>query len=82
MGGFGDRDGREFLDIAEGDRDDGKEDKEALRLLLPGNEVPFEVLEKVFESGAAVEVSVVEIVPRVVGRCISAIFLLVSFVVR
>jgi len=84
MGGLGDRDGRYSRDMADGEREEGKEDSEVRRLLLLGNGLPLEVFEIVFDSGAAVEneVSVVEIVPRVVGRCISASFFLVSFVVR
>lgn len=98
MGGLGDLDGLEFLDMAEGEREDGKEDREVRRLLL-ANGLPFEVLERVLERvlnrGSEVilfvmatdEVSLVEVVPRVDGRCcwsfcISAIFFLVSRVVR
>lgn len=88
MGGLGDLEGLEFLDMSEGEREDGKEDREVRRLLL-ANGLPFEVLEKVLERGAevllamAVEVSLAVVVPRVEGRCcISAIFFLVSRVVR
>lgn len=71
-GGFGDLEGLEFLDIIEGEREDGKDDREVRRfrgaLLL------------VLVEAAAV--SVVEVVPLVVGRCISASLAFVSFVFR
>jgi hypothetical protein len=61
MGGFGDLEGLECRDIAEGDREDGKEESEVRRLAAA---LPLEL-----EVAA---VSVVPIVPRVVGRCIAA----------
>ena len=65
MGGLGLLEGRECRDIAEGDLDEGKEERDVLRL------TPALELEKVV-------VSVVPMVPRVVGRpCIAT---LVAFV--
>jgi hypothetical protein len=69
MGGWGDREGRECLDIAEGLREAGKEEREALRF---AEALPLEA--------AVALVSVVPIVPLVVGRC--SIFALVLFDVR
>jgi hypothetical protein len=69
MGGLGDREGLEFLDIAEGLREDGKEDRDALRL---ADALPLEIV--------VATVSVVAVVPLVVGLCCMAA--LVSFVAR
>ena len=64
MGGLGDLDGLECRDIADGDREEGKEEREVRRL----GALPLEL----------VVVSVVPVVPRVVGRCIVAGAALVS----
>ncbi len=58
MGGLGDLDGLECRDIADGDREEGKEERDVRRL----GALPLEL----------VVVSVVPVVPRVVGRCIVA----------
>jgi len=59
MGGLGDLDGLlECLDIAEGDLDEGKEDREVRRL---AGALPLEL-----------QVSVVPVVPLVVGPCWTA----------
>jgi hypothetical protein len=55
MGGFGDLDGLECLDIADGDREEGKEERDVRRLEALPLELPV--------------VSVVAVVPLVVGRC-------------
>ena len=60
MGGLGDLDGLECRDIADGDREEGKEEREVRRL----GALPLEL----------VVVSVVPVVPRVVGRCIVCCF--------
>jgi hypothetical protein len=60
IGGFGDRDGLECRDMAEGDLEDGNEDKEVLRF---GATLPLEL--------RVPAVSVVAVVPLVVGRCIA-----------
>lgn len=60
MGGLGDREGRlECLDIVEGDLDEGKDEREVLRLAVA---LPLEL--------QVATVSEVPIVPLVVGRCI------------
>jgi hypothetical protein len=58
MGGLGDFDGLECRDIAEGDREEGNEEREVRRLGALPLELPV--------------VSVVPVVPLVVGRCIIA----------
>jgi hypothetical protein len=63
MGGLGDLEGLECRDIADGDREEGKEEREVRRL----GALPLELV-----------VSVVPVVPRVVGRCIVAGAALVS----
>ena len=65
MGGLGDLDGLECRDIADGDREEGKEEREVRRL----GALPLEL----------VVVSVVPVVPRVVGRCIVAALVSTSF---
>lgn len=61
MGGLGDLDGLECRDIADGDREEGKEEREVRRLgALP------------LELAVVVVVSAVPVVPLVVGRCIMA----------
>jgi hypothetical protein len=71
IGGFGLLDGLECLDMAEGDREEGKDDREVLRLLIP--ELPFEMV-------VVTTVSDVPEFPLVLGRCIANAFL-VAFVV-
>jgi len=58
IGGFGDLDGLEFRDMAEGDREDGNEEREVLRF---GAALPLEL--------QVAAVSVVPVVPLVAGRC-------------
>jgi hypothetical protein len=58
IGGLGDLDGLECRDIADGDREEGKEEREVRRL----GALPLELA----------VVSVVPVVPLVVGRCIVA----------
>jgi hypothetical protein len=70
IGGFGERDGLECLDIVEGLREDGKEDKEALRLAAAAA-VPLEL-------DVAV-VSVVAMAPLAVGRCCIAALVALIF---
>jgi hypothetical protein len=72
IGGFGDLEGLERLDIVEGDREDGKDERDVLRFAI--------VLPLEFHVAAAV--SVVEVVPLVVGRCISAICSFFDFFFR
>lgn len=55
MGGLGDLDGLECLDIADGDREEGKDDRDVRRLGALPLELPV--------------VSAVPVVPLVVGRC-------------
>lgn len=62
MGGLGDREGLECLDIAEGLRDEGNDEREALRFAAT---LPLELM--------VVIVSVVPVVPLVVGLCIAAL---------
>lgn len=62
MGGLGDREGRECLDIAEGLREEGNEEREALRFAAV---LPLEFM--------VVIVSVVPVAPRVTGLCIAAL---------
>jgi hypothetical protein len=69
-GGLGLRDGLEFLDMIEGEREEGKEDREVRRLgpMLPLNE--------------SVVVATVSVVPNdapVGGRCIAFIWTLLLF---
>ena len=61
-GGLGDLDGLECRDIAEGDREEGNDDRDVLWFagVLP------------LELQVAVD-SVVPVVPLVVGRCIAAL---------
>lgn len=71
MGGFGDRDGLECLDMAEGDREDGKDDNDVRRFV---GAVPL-----VFHVAAAVSV-VEDDVARVDGSCMSSVPLDLAFV--
>ena len=59
MGGFGDLDGLECRDIADGDREEGKDERDVRRLGVGA--LPLEL--------PVVVVSVVPVVPLVVGRC-------------
>jgi hypothetical protein len=68
IGGLGDLDGLECRLIAEGEREEGNEDNEVLRF---AGALPLELQVAV--------VSVVPVVPLVVGRCMAA---LVAFVLR
>jgi len=68
IGGLGDLDGLECRLIAEGEREEGNEDSEVLRF---AGALPLELQVAV--------VSVVPVVPLVVGRCMAA---LVAFVLR
>ena len=61
IGGLGDLEGRECRDIVEGDREDGNDERDVLRL---GAALPLEL--------QVAAVSVVPIVPLVVGRCMAA----------
>jgi len=73
MGGFGDLDGLECLDIAEGLREDGKDESDVLRL---GATLPLEL-------HAVAVVSAVPVVPLVVGRvCMASRASFVDFVLR
>lgn len=63
IGGFGLLDGLEFRDIVDGDLEEGKEDKDVLRLLAMA--LPLEL------EAVAVAVSAVPMVPLVVGRCMA-----------
>ncbi len=62
IGGFGDLDGLECRDIADGEREEGNEEREVLRF---AGALPLELQVAV--------VSVVPVVPLVVGRCIVAL---------
>jgi hypothetical protein len=62
IGGLGLLDGLEFRDIADGDREDGKDDRDVLRLLTAAFVLPLELEVAV--------VSVVPVGPLVLGRCI------------
>ena len=69
MGGLGLLEGLEFRDIADGDREEGKDERDVLRLFTVAFVLPFEVEVAV--------VSVVPFVPLVVGRCIASFVSLV-----
>jgi hypothetical protein len=62
MGGLGDLDGLECRDMADGEREEGNEERDVLR--FAGTlALPLELV-----------VSVVPVVPLVVGRCMAALF--------
>jgi hypothetical protein len=62
MGGLGDLDGLECRDMADGEREEGNEERDVLR--FAGTlALPLELV-----------VSVVPVVPFVVGRCMAALF--------
>ena len=63
IGGLGDLEGLECLDMALGDLQDGKEDSEVLRAPPPAPMLPLESLVAVVPD--------VPVVPLVVGRCMA-----------
>jgi len=69
MGGLGDLEGLERLDIVEGDREDGNDERE-VRRFVDASCVTFVFQVEVEKDGAGAD-SVVEVVPLVGGRCIS-----------